>query len=343
MSRDLRLLPKAHLHVHLESTIRPSTLAEFGGSPPPAGFDGFAAFAAYNAEVRELLRSADRFRRVAYEFCVDSAADGVRYAEVTFTAAAHGERVGDPDLPLDAVLDGLRAGTAQTGIEVRVFLDHSRRRPYAWAVETVRLALAHEEVVGFGVAGDEAAPLAPYAPLIDRAAAGGVHLVHHAGETGGADRVREAIGVGRAERVGHGIRALEDADLVAELRDRQVPLEVCPSSNVALGLVPSLAAHPLPRLVAAGLVVTLNTDVPSITGRALTDGYAAVRSTFGAGDAELAGLAVAAVDASFAPDPVKRRIRADIRRWQNSRLVPDCPVLLMSGVNVFRGGSGQAT
>ena len=318
MSRDLRLLPKAHLHVHLESTVRPSTLAEFGGSAPPAGFGRFGAFAAYNAEVRALLRSADRFRRVAYEFCVDSAADGVRYAEVTFTAAAHGARLGDPDLPLESVLSGLRSGAADTGIEVRVLLDHSRRRPYAWAAETVRLALAHEEVVGFGVAGDEAAPLAPYAPLVDLAADGGLHLVHHAGETGGPERVREAIGLGRAERIGHGIRALEDPSLVAELRHRRLPLEVCPSSNVALGLVPSLADHPLPRMVAAGLVVTVNTDIPSITGRTLTDEYAAVRSAFGAGDAELADLAVAAVDASFAPDRIKRRIRADIAGWLNS-------------------------
>lgn len=317
MSRDLRLLPKAHLHVHLESTVRPSTLAEFGGSAPPAGFDGFGAFATYNAEVRALLRSADRFRRVAYEFCVDSAADGVRYAEVTFTAAAHGARVGDPDLPLEAVLAGLRSGAADTGIEVQVLLDHSRRRPYDWAAETVRLALTHAEVVGFGVAGDEAAPLAPYAPLIGLVADGGLHLIHHAGETGGPDRVREAIGVGRAERIGHGIRALEDLSLVAELRDRRVPLEVCPSSNVALGLVPSLADHPLPRMVAAGLVVTVNTDIPSITGRTLTDEYAAIRSTFGGGDAELADLALAAVESSFAPDRTKRRIRAGIQGWLN--------------------------
>lgn len=317
MSRDLRLLPKAHLHVHLESTVRPSTLAAFGGSAAPASFAGFGAFADHNAAVRALLRSAERFRQVAYEFCVDAAADGVRYAEVTFTAAAHGARVGDPDLPLDAVLAGLRAGTAETGIEVRVLLDHSRRRPYEWAAETVRLALEHEEVVGFGVAGDEVASLAPYAPLVDLAADGGVHLVHHAGETGGPDRVREAVGVGRADRIGHGIRVLEDAELVAELRDRQVPLEICPSSNVALGLVPSLAAHPLPRLLAAGLVVTLNTDIPSITGRTLSAEYAAVRTTFGSTDAELADLALAGVDASFAPAETKRRLRADIADWRN--------------------------
>jgi adenosine deaminase len=288
VTRDLRLLPKAHLHVHLESTIRPATRADFGAPPPPPAFAGFGPFVAHNAAVRDRLRTAEQFSWIAAEFCADSAADGVRYAEVTFTAAAHGARLGAPDLPLEAVLDGLRSGAAY-GIEVRVLLDHSRRRPYGWAAETVRLALRHDAVVGFGVAGEESTPLAPLAPLIAEAATGGVHLVHHAGETGGPAMIREAIGVGRAERIGHGIRALEDPSLVAELRERQLPLEVCPSSNVALGLVPSLGEHPLPRLVAAGLAVTINTDVPAVTGRTLSEEYEAVRSAFGFSDGELAG------------------------------------------------------
>jgi adenosine deaminase len=317
VSRDLVALPKAHLHVHLESTIRPSTLASLGSVPSlPPGFAGFAAFAEYNAAVRNCLRTAADFSRVAYEFCVDSAADGVRYAELTFTAAAHGARLEAGSRPLEAVLAGLRDGSRAAGIEVRLVLDHSRRRPLAWAEETVRMAIAWPDVVvGFGVAGDEAAPLAPYAPVVGMAAEAGLHLIHHAGETAGAASVREALDVGRAERIGHGIRSLEDPSVVAELRDRRVPLEVCPSSNVALGLVPSLPAHPLPALVAAGLVVTLNTDIPSVTGRALSAEYAAVRSAFGATDAELAAFAAAAVDASYAPPTLKTELHADIAAW----------------------------
>jgi adenosine deaminase len=316
-ARDLVALPKAHLHVHLESTIRPATLASLGPAPPlPGAFAGFGAFAEYNAAVRNCLRQPADFERVVYEFCVDSAADGVRYAELTFTAAAHGARLGDPAMPLSAVLAGVRSGSAAGGIEVRVLLDHSRRRPMAWARETVRLAIAHPDVVvGFGMAGDEAAPLAPYGGLVSVAAEAGVHLVHHAGETAGPASVWEALGVGRAERIGHGIRSLEDPALVADLRDRRVPLEVCPSSNVVLGLVPSLAAHPLPRLVEAGLTVTLNTDIPSVTGRTLSQEYAAVRSTFGCTDAELAAFAQAAVDASYAPATLKEELRRDITAW----------------------------
>jgi len=319
MSRDLVALPKAHLHVHLESTLRPETLASLGVAPPPEMFAGFGAFADYNAAVRACLRTAADFERVAYEFCVDSAADGVRYAEMTVTAAAHGARLGSGAAVLDGVLAGMRTGAREAGLETRVVIDHSRRRPLPWAEESVRLAADHPDaVVGFGVAGDEAAPLSPYRAVVERAASAGVHLVHHAGETGGAASVREALDIGRAERIGHGIRALEDPDLVARLRDEQVPLEVCPSSNVVLDLVPSLAAHPLPALVEAGLVVTLNTDIPAITGRTLSAEYAAVRDAFGCTDAELAGFARAAVEASFAPPGTKTRLRRDIDAWLSS-------------------------
>jgi adenosine deaminase len=305
------------LHVHLESTLRPSTLAALGGAAPPAVFAGFGAFADYNAAVRACLRSPTDFERVAYEFCLDSAADGVRYAEVTVTAAAHGARLGiGPAAVLDGVLSGLRAGSDEAGIETRVLIDHSRRRPLPWAEESVRLAADHPAaVVGFGVAGDETAPISPYRAVVDRAAAAGVHLVHHAGETAGADSVRDALDVGRAERIGHGIRSLEDPELVARLRDERVPLEVCPSSNVVLGLVPSLAAHPLPALVEAGLVVTLNTDIPAITGRTLSAEYAAVRDTIGCTDEDLARLAGAAVHASFAPPAARSRLHHDIATW----------------------------
>jgi len=319
MSRDLVALPKAHLHVHLESTLRPETLASLGVAPPPEMFAGFGAFADYNAAVRACLRTAADFERVAYEFCVDSAADGVRYAEMTVTAAAHGARLGSGAAVLEGVLAGMRTGAREAGLETRVVIDHSRRRPLPWAEESVRLAADHPDaVVGFGVAGDEAAPLSPYRAVVERAASAGVHLVHHAGETGGAASVREALDIGRAERIGHGIRALEDPDLVARLRDEQVPLEVCPSSNVVLDLVPSLAAHPLPALVEAGLVVTLNTDIPAITGRTLSAEYAAVRDAFGCTDAELAGFARAAVEASFAPPGTKTRLRRDIDAWLSS-------------------------
>jgi adenosine deaminase len=170
-------------------------------------------------------------------------------------------------------------------------------------------------VVAIGLAGDEAYPLAPFAEVLDAARDAGVHLVHHAGETRGAESIREALDVGHAERLGHGFRALEDPALVAELRERGVALEACPTSNVALGLVPSFAEHPLPRLREAGLAVTLSTDIPNLAGVTLSEEYARVAAAFGYDDAELAALALAAVDASFAPPPTKARLRGEVAAW----------------------------
>ncbi|MGI8331653.1 adenosine deaminase [Actinomadura scrupuli] len=311
--KDLHLLPKAHLHTHLESTVRPGTIRELGGEPPVQDrpFAGFREFADQRAAVRALLRDRRHFRRIAEEFCQDEAAQGVRYAEVTFTAAAHGERLNDPEMPLEAVLEGLAAGAERYGVQTRVILDHSRRRSVERLWRTFKLATRYPQVIAIGLAGDEAYPAAPFTEVFQAAREAGLHLVHHAGETAGPASVREALTAGHAERIGHGIRVLEDPELVAELRARRVPLEVCPSSNVLLGLVPSLAEHPLPRLVEAGLTVTLNTDGET----SLAAEYQRVREVFGYGDTELAHLARASVEGSFAPAGLKAQLEAEIDRW----------------------------
>ncbi|MFB4320160.1 adenosine deaminase [Actinomadura sp. 21ATH] len=322
--RDLSGLPKAHLHVHLESTVRWPTLQEIGhanGVEVPGhlaaghAFGGFADFFVQNDLVRACLRRAADFRRIAYEYCEDEATQGTRYAEVSFTAAGHGERLGDLRMPLDAVLEGLARGREDFGIETRVILDHSRRRSVERARRTLELGLRYDEVVAIGLAGDEAYPGDPFTEVFAAARENGLHVVHHAGEAEGAASIRQAITDGRTERLGHGIRVLDDPDLVAEVRDRRIPLEVCPSSNVALGFAPSLAEHPFQRLREEGLAVTVNTDIPCMTGTPLAAEYALVRDAFGYGDAVLAELARAGVDASFAPPATKARIHAEIDAW----------------------------
>ena len=306
--RDLAALPKAHLHVHLESSIRPSTLAELGFAADATEFDGFRSFADHNSLVRQCLTEPAHFRRIAAEFGEDQRAQGVRYGEVTFTAAAHGERLGDPEMPLAAVLDGLPP-------EFSVILDHSRRRSPARFAKTLELARRHDRVVAIGMAGEERHPIAPFAELLDAARDAGVRLVHHAGEDAGPDSIVEALDLGHAARIGHGIRCLESPALVARLRDEGVPLEVCPSSNVGLGLVPSWPEHPLPRLVDAGLRVTVNTDVPASVGTDLVAEYERIRLVFGYDDAALAALARAGVAASFASDATKTELHAAIDDW----------------------------
>lgn len=325
--RDLTLLPKAQLHVHLESAIRWSTLREIGTAagltvpgPPedaPLAFAGFREFADHNTLVRECLRTPEDFRRIAREFCADEAAQGTRYAEVTFTAASHGERLGSLDMPLAAVLEGLAEGREAYGVECRVILDHSRRRPVERAWRTYELATryAGDGVIAIGMAGDESYPLAPFTKVLDAAREAGLRLVHHAGETRGPESVREAVGVGHAERLGHGIRVLDDPELVALVRDRGIPLEVCPSSNVTLGLTPTFAGHPLPRLREAGLAVTVNTDIPMIAGTSITEEYARIRTAFGYSDEVLAELARTTIEASFAPAAVRERLLRETTAW----------------------------
>jgi adenosine deaminase len=324
---DLATLPKAHLHVHLENAVRWSTIVEIGeanGVVVPRhladgtyAFGGFADFFDQNHLVRTCLRRPEDFHRIAVEYCEDEAAQGTRYAEVSFTAAAHGERVGDLAMPLEAVLAGLADGRARFGLETSMVLDHSRRRSVDRAWRTVELAIAHADrgVAGVGLAGDEAHPVEPFAEVFGAARAEGLHCVHHAGEAEGAASIRSAIHVVGAERLGHGIRVLDDDELVAEVRDRAIPLEVCPSSNVALGFVASFAEHPLPRLIEAGLVVTINADIPSMIATPLANEFAKVRDAFGYDDAVMASLARAGVDSSFAPDDLKARLRRDIDAW----------------------------
>jgi adenosine deaminase len=218
-------------------------------------------------------------------------------------------------MPLVAVLEGLSEGSERYGIECRVLLDTSRRRSVERAWRTLELARKYsDQVVAIGLAGDEAHPATPFAEAFATARAEGVHVVHHAGEALGASSIREAIAAG-AERLGHGVQIHNDAALMAEVRAAGLALEVCPTSNVALGFFPSLEAHPLPRLREAGLRVTLNTDIPSWIGTTLTEEYARVRDAYGYDDAVLAELARNGVDASFAPDAVKASLRHEIDAW----------------------------
>jgi adenosine deaminase len=323
---DLRGLPKVDLHVHLENTARMSTLRELAnrnGMSLPAGlygdryrFGGFADFFAQNTTVRSCLCHRDDFQRVAYEFCEDEAAQGVRYAEVTFTVGAHAERLGDWEAPLEGVLEGLAKGEADFGIRCALVFDHSRRRPVELAWRTLEAALQHRDrVVGLGLAGDETYPAEPFAPVFEAAIDAGVHSVPHAGEAAGPESVTAALSFLRAERTGHGFRAIGSESVVVELRERRIPLELCLSSNVALGLVPSFEDHPLPALLEAGLVVTLNTDIPGMTLSPIAAEYATVRRVFGLDDAVLANLARAGVDASFAGAETKATLHAEIDAW----------------------------
>jgi adenosine deaminase len=304
--RDLRTLPKTDLHVHFQGSVRISTLRELAGLHGydlPSGLNGdayvwndfFDFLTQYGIVTRAIQRPEDT-RRVAFEICEDQAAQGVRYAEVTLSVVGQALRTGDWHAPVSAALDGFDQGFDAFGVRCR---------------------LAHRErgVVALGLAGPEAQSGSDLGPVFRRAVAEGLHSVPHAGEAQGPHSMREAIDILGAERLGHGFRVLEDPDLTDEVRDRGIPLEVCPTSNVVLGNVPSYEEHPLPRLIEAGLVVTLNSDDPAMFASPVAGEYAAARRVFGLSDDQLAGLARAGVQASYADAGLKKELERDIEQW----------------------------
>ena len=325
--RNLIELPKVDLHVHLEGSMRASTVMQLAARHRvelPEGFlEGRYEFRdfqhfvdQYVAGLRCLREPAD-FRRVAYEFCEDEAAQGVRYAEVSFSLPEHAPRLGDWDRPLIAVLEGFAEGRRDFGIQCRPYVDVVR----GLGLDVSRLAMEsavrhrHDGVLGVGLGGSERFAPEPYAGIFRRAIDSGLHSLPHAGETAGPESIRSALDALVAERVGHGIRALEDDELVAELRERRIPLEVCPTSNVRTRVVGSIEEHPLPRLLEAGLLVTLNSDDPAMFSSPISGEYELARRVFGLDDGALADLARAGVRASFADHETRAATERDIDAW----------------------------
>jgi adenosine deaminase len=326
--RSLRELPKVDLHVHLEGSIRPSTLrdlaAAHGCAVPPGlagdrwAFADFEDFINNYVAAYACLQGEHDLRRVAYEFCQDEASEGVRYAEVTFTLTGHAVLADDWDMPVLAVLAGFADGERDFGIRCRLVLDCVHGFPVELAQSTLASALRHrdEGVVALGLGGDEKQPVDELMEVFRRARDEGLHSVPHAGETGGPENVRRAIDQLGAERIGHGIRALEDDDLVKALRDRNIPLEVCPTSNVATGVVASIEEHPFTRLRDAGLTVTLNSDDPGMFASLLAGEYELARSVFCLGDDAIVEVAMAGVEASFLDERAKAELVREIAVWK---------------------------
>ena len=327
--RDLRALPKAELHIHIEGSMRPSTLREWAARdsrPLPHGlraddtwrFAGFLDFIDNYVEACGLLAKPDDFRRMGEEFCEDLAATGVRYAEAVFSPANHAARLGDDwHGPIEALLEGLDAGRRDTGVTVRVCPDIVRDLDLETAERTLEVALAFADsgVVALNAAGSERAEVAPFGPLFQRAKRAGLRSVPHAGEWAGPQNIWETLEHYAPDRLGHGVRAIDDHRLVEHLAETRIPLEISPLSNVATGVYSNLAEHPFPRLRRAGVTVTLNSDDPSMFGAWLTEVYEAARVAWELSDEDLAEIARGSVRASFADDGVRKDLMAGIEDW----------------------------
>ncbi|WP_433528530.1 adenosine deaminase [Micromonospora sp. CA-263727] len=273
--------PKIELHVHFEGTVRPETLlvlARRNGERLPAEtveglrplyeFVDFAHFIRTWMLTTNCLRTADDFRRIVVEYAAEAAGHGARYLEGIFSPAERVRRgVRWTDI-FEGYADGAAEAYERHGVRVRLTPDVDRELEPAAAEECARQAVRYRErgVVGFGLGGPElAAPAKAFARAVAIARDGGLAFVPHGGEEGGPDSVRDLLELAPA-RIRHGIRAAEDDDLLAELRERSVVLDVCPTSNLRTRVVESEAAHPLPRLVAAGLLCTVGTDDPAMFG-----------------------------------------------------------------------------
>ena len=328
------MLPIAELHVHIEGTLEPELLVELAarnGTWMPTldvdelraqfRFDSLESFLGlYYANLRVLKIEAD-FYDLARAYLSRAAAAGVRRAEIFVDPQTHLAN----GVPLEEVFGGLTAALADGArdheISADLILCFLRDLGADAADAALRACLPfRDKFIGVGLDSAEVGyPPALFTEVFKLAAAEGLRLVAHAGEEGGPDYVRGALDKLGVERVDHGVRSMEDPELVARLRDEQVPLTVCPLSNVALRVVGTLADHALPGMLDAGLVATVNSDDPAYFGGYLDDNLAAVRDAFGFDDARLATLARNSFDACFAPEADRQRWRAEVDRWLADR------------------------
>jgi adenosine deaminase len=323
--RDLRTLPKAHLHLHLEGGMRPSTMADLldaAGLPPPLAADGsFDTFVSIYQHACEGLRSPTDLTRLVREVVEDAAADGAVWIEpATWTTPARAARTGLPDeeAVLRVLLEALQGAARDLGIGAGLMMTSNRLRPPAEAEQLARLAAryAGRGVVSFGLADNDATgPPEPFADAFAIARAAGLIAAPHGGELGGPERVRGALDALGARRVQHGVRAVKEPALLARLANEQVCLDVCPTSNVQLRVVPTIEQHPLPALLDAGIPVSLNADDPLVFGSGLLQEYELARQTFQLSDETLAYIAACSIRASGAPDDLKRTALAGIDDW----------------------------
>lgn len=332
--RPLDQLPKAHLHLHFTGSMRHATLVELAerdGVPLPdalvedwppqlsaADQKGWFRFQRLYDIARSVLRTPDDVRRLVLEAAEDDVRDGGRWLEIQVDPSGYAARFGGITAFTDLVLDCVRDASERTGLGMAVVIAANRTRHPMDARTLARLAAqyAGRGVVGFGLSNDERrGNTADFAPAFAIAERAGLLLAPHGGELRGPDNIRLCLDHLHADRLGHGVRVGEDAELLDRVVDAGVALEICPVSNVALGVYSDLTSVPLPQLMAAGATIALGADDPLLFGSQLEGQYATMRAAHDLTDAQLAELARMSVRASRAPSDVAATTLADIDAW----------------------------
>ncbi len=327
-------LPKAELHVHQVGSASPRIVAELAERHPgtvPADpdalrefftFRDFAHFIDVYLAVVDLIRTPEDVRLLTYEVAREMAAQSIRYAELTctpYTSVLAGVPI---EAYTEAIEDARVSAERDHGVVLRWIYDIPGELGIPAADATLGYALEHrtEALVGFGLGGPEVGvPRPQFAPHFQRAKDAGLRSVPHAGETTGPETVWDALRDLGAERIGHGTAATQDPELLAYLVQHRIPLEVCPTSNIATRAVASLEEHPVKEMYAAGAVVTINSDDPPMFGTTLNCEYEIAASLLALDSAGLADLARAAVRASFAPEEVRSRLLDEIDDYVATR------------------------
>ncbi|MFF1371753.1 adenosine deaminase [Streptomyces virginiae] len=333
-ARDLTLLPKAHLHLHFTGSMRPSTLLELAdkygvrlpdaltaGEPPKLRATderGWFRFQRLYDAARSCLREPDDIRRLVREAAEEDVRDGSGWLEIQVDPTSYAPLLGGMIPAVEIILDAVDAASRETGLGMRVLIAANRMKHPLDARTLARLSVRYADrgIVGFGLSNDERRGMARD---FDRAFAiareGGLLAAPHGGELTGPSSVRDCLDDLHASRIGHGVRAAEDPRLLKRLADRQITCEVCPASNVALGVYERPEDVPLRTLFEAGVPMALGADDPLLFGSRLAAQYEIARRHHAFTDAELAELARQSVRGSAAPDDVQAKLLAGIDHW----------------------------
>jgi len=329
----LHSLPKVDLHRHLEGSLRLSTLVEIaqehGVDLPSYNIEDLRPYVQITDDPADFHRFLEKFNllrrfyktpeavaRVAYEAVADAAEDNVRYLELRFNPAALARTQGfSYEEVADWVIDAVDRAQTDYVITVKLIATAVRHEGVANAERIARVAGERQArgITGMDLAGDEVNfDARPFAPVFLGARDAGLGITVHAGEAGGADNVRQAVMEMGAKRIGHGVRSIENSDVVRLLRDRGITLEVCPTSNLQTGVMHNFSHHPLRDLHMLGVPVTLNTDDPSVCDTTLTDEYLVALLTMGLRMNHLRRMLLNAIRAAFLSEGERSRLEQDI-------------------------------
>jgi adenosine deaminase len=275
--------------------------------PVSRGFSDLNSFVELYGRVWATMTRPGDYARMVREYCEDAVRAGIRYAEVHITTAAR---------PFPCLLEAVDEASQQRDIVLRFIVDIPRTFPIEVGFAMLEGSKGVPDVVGIGLGGSEQGfPPEPFAPLFAEARQRGLRSMPHAGEDAGPESIRGAINALKAERIMHGVRAVDDPGLLADLAHQRIPLAVCPTSNVLLGVAPSLEEHPLRRLWEAGIIVSVNTDDPGYFDCDLTGEYAIAGRLLDLDREGYGELALNSVESSFAPDGLKEQLRNEIADW----------------------------